>query len=333
MFFEKRVMNLEKIIHKSKIIFIALRRKAKRITIFGFDGVPIYYVVSFFVKGMIRGSVTTRASAVAFSFFVALFPTIIFLFTLLPFIPIENFQEQLLDLVKGIIPGNAFEMIENTLVDVVTRKSGGLLSFGFFAALFFSHNGINSLIDAFNASYHTFETRSFIAQHLIAFLLTFILPLLVTLAIILLFFGKMALSLLVEYEWIKMNFTYYIIVISQWIVIVALFFFSISFLFYLAPAKRTKFRFISTGALMATVFMLVSSLGFSYFVNNFGQYNTLYGSIGSLLALMIWIYFNSIGLIVGFDLNASIYRARQDIIEANNSFEYEQKNSTTPQGI
>ncbi|HOP04045.1 MAG TPA: YihY/virulence factor BrkB family protein [Tenuifilaceae bacterium] len=326
-------MSLKNLIHKCTVVFIALRRKAKRIAIPGFDGVPIYYVVSFFVKGMIRGSVTTRASAVAFSFFVALFPTIIFLFTLLPFIPIENFQEQLLNLVKGLIPGNAFDMIETTLVDVVTRKSGGLLSFGFFAALFFSHNGINSLIDAFNASYHTFETRSFFAQHLVAFLLTILLPLLVTIAIILLFFGKMALSLLVDYELIKMNFTYYIIVVSQWIVIVALFFFSISFLYYLAPAKRTKFRFISTGAIMATVFMLVSSLGFSYFVNNFGQYNTLYGSIGSLLALMIWIYFNAIGLIVGFDLNASIYRARIDIIEANNNFEYEHENPEPPQGV
>lgn len=313
------------ILLRVKAILILIRRKAKRISVFGFDGVPIYYVISFFVKGMINGSVTTRASAVAFSFFVALFPTIIFIFTLLPFIPIENFQEQLLDLVKGIIPANAFGMIEATLVDVVTRKSGGLLSFGFLAALFFSHNGISSLIDAFNASYHTFETRSFVAQHLIALLLTFILPLLLTFGIILLFFGQIGLSLLVEYEWLQVNLTYYLIVISRWIVIVALFFFSIAFLFYLAPAKRTKFRFISTGATMATVFMLISSLGFSYFVNNFGQYNTLYGSIGSLLALMAWIYFNAIGLIVGFDLNASIYRARQDILEANNNYVNEQE--------
>lgn len=313
------------ILRRVKAILILIRRKAKRISVFGFDGVPIYYVISFFVKGMIRGSVTTRASAVAFSFFVALFPTIIFLFTLLPFIPFENFQQQLLELVKGLIPGNAFEMVEDTLVDIVTRKSGGLLSFGFFAALFFSHNGISSLIDAFNASYHTFETRSFIAQHLIALLLTFLLPLLVFIGIVLLFFGQMGISLLVEFEWLKVNFTYYLIVISRWIVIVALFFFSIAFLFYLAPAKRTKFRFISTGATMATVFMLISSLGFSYFVNNFGQYNTLYGSIGSLLALMAWIYFNAIGLIVGFDLNASIYRARQDILEANNNYVNEQE--------
>ncbi len=118
-----------------------------------------------------------------------------------------------------------------------------------------------------------------------------------------------------------MNFTYYLIVYGKWLVTIALIFFSISLLYFMAPAKRTKFRFISLGSIMATILIMVTSLGFSYFVNNFGQYNTLYGSIGSLLALMAWMYFNAIGFIVGFELNASISSAGTQVfsINTNNS--------------
>jgi membrane protein len=101
-------------------------------------------------------------------------------------------------------------------------------------------------------------------------------------------------------------------VVLRWIVIICVLFFSISFLYYLAPAKRTKLKFVTAGSIMATVMVLITSIGFSYFVNNFGQYNKLYGSIGSILALMIWIFFNAIGLIIGFEINASIASAKKD---------------------
>ncbi|NHB69695.1 YihY/virulence factor BrkB family protein [Perlabentimonas gracilis] len=288
-------------------------RKAKRVSFIGFDGVPIYDVVAFFGRGLIRGSITTRASAVAFDFFVAIFPTIIFLFTLIPYIPVSNFQQQLLELVEELLPITAFSLVESTLTEVVTQRSWGLLSFGFIAAVFFAHNGVSSLINAFNATYHTIETRGFVNQHLIAFFLTFLLPLLLTLGVMLVLFGQFLLDILVQKEFLQLNFTYYVIVVIRWFVIVCIFFFSISLLYYMAPAKRTKFRFISAGSIMATAMILVTSLGFSFYVNNFGQYNKLYGSIGSLLALMIWIFFNAIGLIVGFEINASIASAKSSL--------------------
>ncbi len=292
-----------------RLQFLLAIRKAKRVSFVGFQGVPVYDVLRFFLKGIVRGSITTRASAVAFDFFVAIFPSIIFLFTLIPYIPVENFQQQLLDLIQGIIPEIAFELIESTLVEVVTQKSWGLLSFGFFGAMFFSHNGISALIDAFNATYHTIETRSFVNKHLAAFVLTLILPLLLTIAVVFVIFGQMVLNFLFEESILNLSITYYLIVLMRWLIVILLFFFSISFLYYLAPAKRTKFRFFSPGSLMATLMILVTSVVFSYYVNSFGQYNALYGSIGSLLALMFWIYFNAIGLIVGFELNASISSA------------------------
>jgi membrane protein len=329
---KNRVSWMNETFHRIGVIARLLIRRAKQVTFIGFNGAPIFYVVSLFIKGIIKGSITTRASAVAFDFFVALFPTIIFVFTLIPYIPVENFQEQLLNLIQGILPHTAFEMLESTLVEVVTQRSFGLLSFGFIAAIFFAHNGMNSLIDAFNATYHTIETRKFINQHLVALLLTFLLPTLLTLAVLMLFFGQSGLSYLVERNILELNITYYIFVVLRWIVIVGIFFFSISFLYYLAPAKRIKFRFFSAGSIMATVMIMSTSLGFSYFVNNFGQYNKLYGSIGSLLALMIWIFFNSIGLIVGFELNASIASAHNSNTFSNSGYEQREDIADT-QGV
>lgn len=300
-------------IRRLKIYVKLAVRKAKRVSFIGFNGVPIYDVVSLFAQGIVKGSITTRASAVAFNFFIAIFPTLIFLFTLIPYIPVTNFQLQLLTFIEGFLPTATFNMVEHTLIDVLTQRSWGLLSFGFIAAVFFAHNGISSLIDAFNVTFHTIETRPFINQHLIAFTLTFLLPILLTIAVVLVLFGQITLTFLVEKQILQLNFTYYIIVIIRWIVIVMLLFFSISSLYYMAPARRTKFRFISSGSIMATAMILVTSIGFSYYVNNFGQYNKLYGSIGSLLALMIWMYFNAIGLIVGFEINASITSARNSL--------------------
>jgi len=216
------------------------------------------------------------------------------------------------------MPEYAFHTVESTLTDVLTLKSGGLLSFGFFAALFFSHNGVNSLIEAFNATYHTIETRKFFEQHFIALGLTLLLPVLVMVGIILIFFGQEALNWAIKLGWMKMDFTYYLIDIGKWFIIIALFFFSISFLYYLAPAKRDKFRFFSVGSSLATFLIIITSLAFSFYVNNFGQYNTFYGSLGGLIVFLLWIYFNAFGLILGFELNASINSAKEKL-EDNSS--------------
>jgi len=294
-----------------KIRYYIATKKAKIFSFPGFHEVPIYYVIKFFFKGIVNGAITTRASAVAFNFYLAIVPTLIFLFTLIPYIPVKDFQIQLLYLIKGIMPEYAFQTVQSTLTEVLTMKSGGLLSFGFFAALFFSHNGISSLIDAFNATYHTIETRKYIQQHLIAFVLTLLLPILVMLGILLIFFGQEVLNWAIRLGWMEMDFTYYLINVGKWFVIIALFFFSISFLYYLAPAKREKFRFFSGGSSLATFLIILTSLAFSFYVNNFGQYNTFYGSLGGMIVFLLWIYFNAFGLILGFELNASITSAKE----------------------
>ncbi|MDA3954578.1 MAG: YihY/virulence factor BrkB family protein, partial [Bacteroidales bacterium] len=281
-----------------------LKAKAKIASIPGFDGVPIYFVVKFFISGAKNGFFAVRASAIAFNFALAIFPTMLFLFTLIPFIPIENLQTELLALIKDFFPQNAFQYFESTLVSVVMVKKIGVFSLGALASLVFSTNAVHALIQAFNNTYHTIDTRNWTAIRIVSTFLVFTIFLLIATSVLLITFGQFFLAKLVEIGILKMNLTYYLIYAGKWIVIIALFFFSISFLYYFAPAKKSQWKFISPGSTLATILALLTSLGFSYFVNNFGQYNKLYGSIGTIMVILLWLYFNSIALILGFELNA-----------------------------
>lgn len=308
----------------NRLIFIWERIliKAKKITLPGFDGMPLYDVMVFFWRSIVDGALTTRASAIAFSFFMALFPAIIFLFTLIPYIPIENFQNELFLLIQDMVPENTFMAIKETVENILTIKRGGLLSLGFFMALIFSTSGFASMMGAFDASLHSFERRTWIGQRLIALLLLIILSILITVAIALITSGQYVISNLVANGYLKDNFTIYMLSIGKWIVILFLFFIANSFLFYLAPAKKTKWRFISAGGTLSTILCVATFLGFSYYINNFGQYNKLYGSIGTLLVIMLLMYILALILLVGFELNASINEA---VIQSKNRFIYRTK--------
>ena len=285
-------------------------QKARLIKLPFFDGLPLYDVAIFFWKGIVDGAISTRASAIAFNFILAIFPAIIFVFTLIPYIPVAHFQQQLLNLLQSILPHNAFLAIEGTIENIVTQPRGGLLSFGFLAAFFFSTNGIVSVIVAFNGTIHAIETRSWINQRLVALILAVILTFLTTFSVALITLSQTLTKFLVKNGYLQSNLTYYLLLGGKWLIICALFFFSYAFLFYLAPARRTKFRFISAGGTLATILTIITTIGFSYYINNFGQYNTLYGSIGTLVVVMLSFYFNSLILLIGFELNVSIWRAR-----------------------
>ncbi len=292
--------------------FNVFSQKAKLIKLPFFDGLPLYDVALFFWKGIVDGAISTRASAIAFNFILAIFPAIIFVFTLIPYIPITHFQQQLLTLLQSILPQNAFLAIEGTIENIVTQPRGGLLSFGFLAAFFFSTNGIVSVITAFNGTIHAIETRSWINQRLVALVLAVILTSLTTFSVALITLSQTLTKFLVKNGYLHSNLTYDLLLGGKWLIICALFFFSYAFLFYLAPARKTKFRFISAGGTLATILTIITSIGFSYYINHFGQYNTLYGSIGTLVVVMLSFYFNSLILLIGFELNVSIWRARRN---------------------
>ncbi|MCD4697580.1 MAG: YihY/virulence factor BrkB family protein [Bacteroidales bacterium] len=292
---------------------LKLLKLSKRIVLPGFDGLPLYDVARFFFQGLFKGSITSRASSISFSFFLAIFPMIIVFFTLIPFVPIDNFQNILINFIENITPDSTEEIIRNTVMDIIERPRSGLLSFTFFLAIIFATNGFSSIIEAFNNTYHSLETRSWFKQKLISSMLFFIISIIIIISISLLTTGTFVFKFLVEKQILGNWLSFYLLELVKWIILLAMFFFTISFIFYLAPAKSSKFRFISAGSSLATFLALIASVGFNYYVQNFSSYNALYGSIGALLILLIWIYFNSIILLIGFELNASIQHAGREM--------------------
>lgn len=295
--------------HRIKRFFLKLFFWARRVSFPGFDGIALYDVALFFWKSIYEGSITTRASAIAFSFFLALFPAIIFLFTLIPYIPIKNFQVELFLLIQEFLPPDAFSTVEDTIQDILTHQRGDLLSLGFFMALIFSTNGLASMMSAFDASLHSFKRRSWLGQRLIAIMMLFILAFLLTITISLITGGQFAINYLVDHGLLKDTFTYYVLTFGKWVVTIALFFFTYSFLYYFAPAKKTRWRFISAGGTLATILSIVTIIGFSYYITHFSRYNKLYGSIGTLLVILLLFYLMALILLLGFELNASINEA------------------------
>ncbi len=289
--------------------------RAKQISLPGFESIPIYDVVVFFVRGIQRGALTTRASSIAFHIALASLPLIIYFFTLIPFIPIPNFQEGVLSMAESILPSNVYGLLENTLRDMfIKRKALQLL--GILIALYFATNAINVLIVAFNNTYHAIESRSWIERRAIAAFLVIIMFFLITTAVSLIIFSRSAINLLDSKDIIQKAFTLYLFRIGKWIVIIAMIYSALSFLYWLGPSRKMKWKFYSAGSSLASVLVILTSLIFSSIINNFGQFNKFYGSIGTLMVILLWLYFNSIALLIGFELNASIKGAK---LEMNNT--------------
>jgi membrane protein len=288
-------------------LIIKIARKIKPI---GFAGLSIYDVAIFFWRGLMEGAITTRASSLAFNFFLAFFPSIIVFFTLIPYISIEGLQETLMDLLSVVLPPSTNEITFATLDDIINNPRGGLLSIGFVLALYFSTNGINSLIEAFNASFHIRESRPLIQQRILSLGLTLLLSIMLIIAISSIIFGKLTVNYLTEYELISDN-AGKLILYGKWFIMLLMLFFGISTLFHLGPALKSKWKLFTPGSIFATIFIIITSIGFNYYINHFSQYNKVYGSIGTLMIILLWMYFNSIILLTGFELNASISNAKQ----------------------
>ncbi len=174
------------------------KERYEKLVLPGFAGIPINHVIRFVLKGFRKGVLVTRASSIAFNLLMALLPGTIFLFTLIPFVPIPNFQEELLKLFESMMPVNASDILRTTIVDIVTNRSGGLLLFMFIATVFFSTNGIHAVIHAFVVSSHSFKTRTWRSQRKVSILLLFVVLVMIAIAGLLVIFGKSSMNRLVE---------------------------------------------------------------------------------------------------------------------------------------
>lgn len=285
---------------------------SKRVVIPGFDGLPLYNVIVFFIEGIRKNSLTTRASSLAFRFFLAIFPSIIFLFSLVPFIPIDDFKIQLFELIKGSLPHDAYEMVSSTIEDLMYNRDGSLLSFGFLFAFYLASDGVNSMVIAFNENSHAQKKASFIETRLRSLLLLFIIIFLMIIAVGLIVFSATIINFLTSHNYITQNYIIYLLEGAKFITLLMVFFTGISSIYYFGNTKKLKFRFISAGSTLATLLSILLSSGFAFYINNFGTYNKVYGSIGTLMVIMLWLYFNSLVLLLGFELNASISHAKDE---------------------
>ena len=301
--FKKRALNNKRV--RKSIIF------AKRVSFPGFGGVAIYDVFVLFIEALRDGVIAQRAAAISFNFFLALFPLILFFFTLIPIIPIEGFQDELMDLIMGFMPGNTNDSVTEVLDQIITRPHSGVLSLGFVLALFFSTNGFKSTIIAFNSSVHVKNPRSFISLQITSLVLVIVFSISTTIAVSAFIMEEYLLDYLVYHHFLVQGLSYYLLATSDWIVKIAMIFFMMSFLYYYAPNFNKRFRLISTGSTFATILILIVSYLFNIYISNFSRYNILYGSIGTLIIVLMWIYINSYILLIGFEINSSIVAAQQ----------------------
>jgi membrane protein len=274
----------------------------------GFEGNSIHTIYPYFIHGIKRGAITTRASSIAFQLFLASLPTLIFFFSIIPLIPIRSFNRELMDILWMVIPEKAFYSIQQN-VDLLLVKRPRIPLMGFAIALFFAVNAINVVIQAFNTSAHMVESRSWQQRLGVAALLVLLLTALIVASVSLLAVQESYIHSINEYSSLKYSNHSPLFALVKWIAITALIFCGISFLYFLGPARHNHWRFVSPGSCFATLLTLLASLGFSYFANHYAPFNEIYGSIGTLMAILIWLNFNALAMLLGFELNASIKQA------------------------
>lgn len=299
-------MTFEEFIYRLPVIRMIIRI-SKRFRPIGFEGISLYEVSRFFIQQIQKGSLNQRAAAISFNFIMALPPACIFLFSLVPLFPIaDQFYNEVNSFVREITPNEATrDAVENFLADFFKRPKNSLLSIGFITSMYFSSNAVLGIIHSFNQSIRETEVKNFFAYRWKAIRLTFVIILIFIASILLLItqgalFNWLLLLLKIDSVFIK-----WLIIIVRWVVIVGLFFYSIAFIYRHAPSVEKKWKLISPGSIVASALIILFTFLFSFWINNFAAY-TIYGSIGTILILMIFVNFISLVLLIGFELNLSI---------------------------
>ncbi len=281
---------------------------AKKVTFRRLGGLSLYDILEMYIIGIIEGAFTNRASAVAFSFFMAIFPFLLFILNLIPYMPLDNFQEDFFRFLADNVPPNTYGAIHEIIEDIMNNSNKGLLSTGFIFAIFLMANGVNAMFAGFENSYHITITRGFIRQYLVSMTLgiCFSVILLVTVALIVV--SEVVINMF-DYRYLDSSS---LIVWSRFIFVGLMILLCISLMFKFGSKQLKRTSFISIGSVITTLLIILSSYGFGIYVLRFAKYNELYGSIGTLLVMMIYIWLNCMILLLGFELNATINRLKSE---------------------
>ena len=295
----------ERIIYKSPPIAFIIK-ESKRIIIPGFKGLPLYDVVRFFFQQINKIGLNERAAAISFNLIQALPAALLFLFSIVPLLPESlNVKAQIFGLMKDLTPNSTTYTLIHNLIDELFKKHMGVFSFGFILLMFYASNAMIGIIRAFDKSISE-RKNFFLHQRWRAIKLTAILVLLV-LATALVLIGQEELAGILRglFHYKKITSLPWWNTV-RWIIIISVLFFGIAFIYKYAPSVKKRWAIFSPGSILATALTLLTTLGFSYWVNHFASYNKIYGSIGTVLIIMLIMYFNSLILLIGFELNVSI---------------------------
>ncbi|KAA9038507.1 YihY/virulence factor BrkB family protein [Ginsengibacter hankyongi] len=283
-----------------------LIEKSKKWSPTGFQGMSLYEVLKYYGKNFSVPHLTERAAAISYNFIMAIPPTCLFIFTLIPSLPFvskKSLKHQLHFLITDIIPAQANNKGIIQFVDgFIDGSKIGLISFTFILSLLFASNAVMGLMRSFNKDYVGFKKVKGLKKRWIAIQLTILLFGLLMVCFILLLVQSNILDLI----GITNRHIRHVILYGRWAFIIALIFYSYAFIYKYAPSTKKRWKLVSPGAVIATTLSIIATIGFSAFVNNFGRYNILYGSIGSIMVVMIMIFLNSLVVLIGFEFNLSI---------------------------
>ena len=289
--------------------------RSKQLILPGFQGLPLYDVVLFLMRQIKKEGLNIRAAAISFNLLMAIPPFLIFLFTLVPYLPgQQDFVRELLRLIRDLTPNReTYIWVKDFIVDF-TKPRSGLLSIGFITAGFFASNAMLGIMNSFNRSLHVMyrQKRNFLQSRGTALKLTFFIATIFMASILLLISQGSILRNVLRWMNIENDTIRWWISSLRWIVILALIYYAIGLIYRYAPAIQRKWNINSPGTILATFLIVLLTILFSYWVNNFGTYNKVYGSIGTVIILMSSFFFNSLILLIGFELNVSINHLKME---------------------
>lgn len=276
----------------------------------GLDGFTLYDLLSLYSIGILKGTFSSRAGAIAFSFFMAIFPFLLFILNLIPFVWfIDNFQQELLNYLEELLPPQTSGLFQDIFYDIANNPRAGLLSVVFILSVFLMSNGVNAIFTGFEFSYHTKINRTIVRQYIVAVGIAIIIAFLLLIAVI----ATIYFTVIIE-QFNSLGVVGDSLILAKYgryAILVAVLVLGISILYYFGTKEGRKTRFFSIGSFFTAILIILTTYLFSIYVENFSAYNKLYGSIGALLILMLYIWLNSNILLLGFELNGTLYNLKQ----------------------
>jgi len=288
-------------------VVIKLQSFLRELSPWGVEGMNLYDVLRFFVKGLVNGSVSIRSAAISFRLLVAVFPAIILLLSILPYTPLR--AEDVIDMLRIFFPGETVVIFEQTVEDLLDKTQGTLMSITFVLTLIYASSSINAILSGFNASYLIENKGPTWYSSLMSIVLMIVLVLMLGFAVLLIGFSGQAISWLYAEGLLPGEVVLWLNVV-RWLLSLLLVYFSVSILYHFGNPDTDKWRTLTPGATMSTILIVIISIAFSWIITYLDSYNRLYGSIGTFLALLVWVNANSSVLLLGFEFNASVHKAR-----------------------